>query len=91
MAAKIEPILTIADLEAMPEDGNRYELIEGELFVSCAPNLKHQGILHGEAQTGCDSWNQGRIDFAVVAWLSWPGQSNPAIEVGGYLLFVYPF
>ncbi|HWX41197.1 MAG TPA: Uma2 family endonuclease [Blastocatellia bacterium] len=45
MAAKIEPILTIADLDAMPEDGNRYELIEGELFVSCAPNLKHQGIL----------------------------------------------
>jgi Uma2 family endonuclease len=45
MVAKIEPILTIADLDAMPEDGNRYELIEGELFVSCAPNLLHQGIL----------------------------------------------
>jgi Uma2 family endonuclease len=45
MAAKIEPILTIADLDAMPEDGNRYELIEGELFVSCAPNLVHQGIV----------------------------------------------
>lgn len=28
----------------MPDDGNRYEIIEGELFVSCAPNLIHQGI-----------------------------------------------
>jgi Uma2 family endonuclease len=42
MASKIEPLMTIADLEAMPDDGNRYELIEGELFVSCAPGLTHQ-------------------------------------------------
>lgn len=28
----------------MPEDGNRYEIIEGELFVSCAPNLYHQSV-----------------------------------------------
>jgi len=34
--------MTIADLEAMPDDGNRYEIIEGELFVSCAPGLTHQ-------------------------------------------------
>ncbi|MEW6212997.1 MAG: Uma2 family endonuclease [Acidobacteriota bacterium] len=45
MAAKIKPILTIVDLEAMPEDGNRYELIEGELFVSRAPSLDHQRIV----------------------------------------------
>jgi Uma2 family endonuclease len=47
MAAKLEPILTIADLDSMPEDGNRYELIEGELFVSCAPSLTHQGVVVG--------------------------------------------
>ena len=35
--------LTIADWEAMPYgDGNRYELIEGELFVSRSPGLTHQ-------------------------------------------------
>ena len=45
MAAKIEPLLTVADLDACPEDGNRYELIEGELFVSRAPRLPHQLVL----------------------------------------------
>ena len=44
MAAKLEPILTIADLDSMPEDGNRYELIEGELFVSRSPSLTHQRV-----------------------------------------------
>jgi Uma2 family endonuclease len=37
--------MTIADLEAMPDDGNRYEIIEGELFVSRAPGLTHQRVL----------------------------------------------
>ena len=46
MAAKVEPLMTVEDLDAMPEDGNRYEVIEGELFVSRAPGLQHQ-ILSG--------------------------------------------
>ena len=46
MATKIEPLLTVADLDACPDDGNRYELIEGELFVSRAPRLPHQLVLH---------------------------------------------
>lgn len=38
--------LTIADWEAMPHgDGNRYEIIEGELFVSTSPGLTHQMVL----------------------------------------------
>ena len=45
MTTKIEPLMTIADLEAMPDDGNRYEIIEGELFVSCSPGLTHQRVL----------------------------------------------
>lgn len=26
----------------MPQDGNRYELIDGELFVTASPRTKHQ-------------------------------------------------
>jgi len=50
MVAKLDPLTTVDDLDATPDDGNRYEVIEGELFVSCAPGLPHQivtsNILH---------------------------------------------
>src|SRR5215212_5246717 len=45
MKTHIEPLLTVSDLEAMPQDGNRYELIEGEILMSRAPSITHQRIL----------------------------------------------
>ncbi|MEM7553093.1 MAG: Uma2 family endonuclease [Cyanobacteria bacterium P01_A01_bin.84] len=33
---------TIADIELLPDNGNRYEIIDGELFVTRAPHWKHQ-------------------------------------------------
>ncbi|HUS10106.1 MAG TPA: Uma2 family endonuclease [Pyrinomonadaceae bacterium] len=46
MASKIEPLLTVADLDAFPDDdGNRYELMGGVLFVSRAPGIPHQRVL----------------------------------------------
>ena len=45
LSAKVDPILTVADLDLMPDDDNRYELFEGEIFVSRAPGLPHQTVL----------------------------------------------
>lgn len=36
---------TLADLERMPDDGNTYELVRGELFVTPAPRNAHQEIV----------------------------------------------
>jgi Uma2 family endonuclease len=38
-------MVTVSDLESMPDDGNRYEVIDGELFVSTAASFFHQYAL----------------------------------------------
>jgi Uma2 family endonuclease len=38
-------MLTVSDIASMPDDGNRYEVIDGELFVSTAPSWLHQYAL----------------------------------------------
>ena len=41
---------TVEDLERMPDDGRRYELIDGMLLVSPAPNMAHQRSIVGSGQ-----------------------------------------
>lgn len=40
----ILPRLKPSDLAALPDDGNRYELLEGVLYVSPAPSARHQSV-----------------------------------------------
>jgi Uma2 family endonuclease len=48
MTATTQPVglpprpLTVADLEGIPDDGHRYELIDGVLIVTPTPRLLHQ-------------------------------------------------
>ena len=36
---------TLEEVHALPEDGNRYELVHGELWVAPAPSDRHETIL----------------------------------------------
>ena len=47
---------TVDEVLALPDDGNRYELIDGELLVTPSPALVHQYIV-------------GRLHAALLAWL----------------------
>ena len=37
-------VWTVTDLEALPDDGNRYEILHGELLVTPLPSSGHQGV-----------------------------------------------
>ncbi len=38
-------ILTYADLAALPDDGKRYELHEGEIYMTPSPSPRHQQVV----------------------------------------------
>jgi Uma2 family endonuclease len=40
--AQASGLWTVDDLQTLPDDGNRYEVIDGELFVTPAPSFDHQ-------------------------------------------------
>ena len=50
MAATI-PYYTVEDLDRFPNDGNRYELLDGVLLVTPAPNYSHEIVVSRLAQT----------------------------------------
>ena len=64
--SSIEHLITVADLENYPDDdGNRYELIEGELYVSTAPGIPHQLVLLNLQTALANYINSNRIGKIV--------------------------
>jgi Uma2 family endonuclease len=61
--------LTYADLVAMPEDGKRHELIDGEHYVTPSPTLRHQlvlGHLHLDLAGYVEANGLGQVCFAPL-------------------------
>lgn len=56
---------TTADLEVMPDNGDRYEIIEGELYVTRAPHWRHQAACLRVASS-LDLWSQSTGAGRVV-------------------------
>src|SRR5437868_3053997 len=48
---------TSADLELMPDDGKRYEVIDGELYVSKQAGWEHQFVC-GRTFRALDRWSE---------------------------------
>jgi Uma2 family endonuclease len=48
---------TTADLELFPDDGKRYEIIDGDLFVARAPHWRHQNVC-GRVFAALDEWSR---------------------------------
>ncbi len=64
---------TSADLELFPDDDKRYEIIDGELFVTRAPHWQHQktcGNLYYALQTWSKSTGLGYVAMGVGVILS---------------------
>jgi Uma2 family endonuclease len=67
------PHYTVDDLDRFPNDGNRYELLDGVLLVTPAPNTAHQIIAT-------------RIQARLVAAVQWTGFAHvvgPGVVVRG--------
>ena len=47
MAMPALRLFTVDDLDALPDDGNRYEVLHGVLLVTPAPELPHQTVASG--------------------------------------------
>src|SRR4051812_17212499 len=58
---------TVADRDQLPNDGNRYEVIDGELFVTPAPAWKHQDAVGRLYRLLSAYLDRARIGCAFVA------------------------
>lgn len=74
----LAPEYFTADMvRALPEDGNRYELVHGELLVSPAPRVLHQllhSLLFEELAIYCRANTCGRV-LSSPADISWSEDS----------------
>lgn len=69
MNAPTQTRWTTSDIELLPENGTRYEIIDGELFMSKQPHWYHQRAI-------------GNIYVALHAWSMASGKGQASITPG---------
>ncbi len=90
----------IQDLNLLPDDGSRYEIIDGELYVSKQPDWQHQLVcvrLVALLENWCEQTHAGMVNFAPgiiftddnnvvpdVVWIS-QGRLKTALHADGKL------
>lgn len=58
---------TVEDVHALPDDGNRYEVIDGELFVNPAPLWRHQAAVGELYALLLDYLRRERVGYPFIA------------------------
>lgn len=73
---------TSADLERMPDDGNRYEIIDGELYMSTHPHFYHQFVC-GKFVHRLETWNEeaGLGEVAIAPGLIFAEDDDVAPDI----------
>jgi Uma2 family endonuclease len=69
---------TVEEVLAFPSDGNRYELVHGELLVTPAPSQRHQSVvgeLHYALRSYLEAFRRRARVFVAPADIVWgPGE-----------------
>lgn len=67
MKLGIIPRMTLDELDRLPDDFNRYELIAGELFVTCTLRTRHQVIVIRLADAMSPYVRRKRLGLVLIA------------------------
>lgn len=82
MPAALDRYYTREEVLAFPDDGNRYELVHGELLVSPAPRLAHQQVVLKLAVALSPYLKQHRLGQLCIspADISWGGRADLLVQ-----------
>ena len=68
---------TLEEVHSLPDDGNKYELVRGQLFVTPAPRQYHQVIVNRMAAA--------LMPFVAENRLGYVWQARSVVRAGGAL------